>query len=65
MTDVEKITYKAALDAAVTVEGIIGDFYSEAAEQSGSLMADIPELFRVLAENRSKRKLLLALFHQG
>ncbi len=44
-----------ALAKALTIEERIIDFYTTAAEQSKSLMADIPRAFTLVAKKRNKR----------
>ena len=44
-----------ALAKALTIEERIIDFYTTAAEQSKSLMADIPRAFTSVAKKRNKR----------
>jgi hypothetical protein len=44
-----------ALAKALTIEEKIIDFYTTAAEQSKSLMADIPRAFTLVAKKRNKR----------
>ena len=46
---------RAALDRAVKIEETIVRFYTEAAEQSGSLMADVPRSFSLIARKREGR----------
>ncbi|MFC1941797.1 hypothetical protein ACFLWU_01100 [Chloroflexota bacterium] len=55
----ENAVYSEALDNAIKNETIIAKFYSDAAEQSQSLMADIPRVFKLLARKRDERKLKL------
>ncbi|HEY96565.1 MAG TPA: hypothetical protein G4O16_00080 [Dehalococcoidia bacterium] len=45
-----------AVSQAVTVEDILIRFYTDAAEQSKSLMADVPRAFTLIARKRSGRK---------
>jgi rubrerythrin len=56
-------TYAESLDRAIELENNISKFYLDAAEQSKSLMADIPRAFKLIAKKReyrqSKLKLLL------
>jgi len=55
-TDIpEKISYADALSRAVEIEEKIIRFYSDAAEQSKSLMADVPRAFTTVAKKRSNR----------
>lgn len=48
--------YFEALKIAAEMEDKIIKFYSDAAEQSKSLMADIPRAFTIVAKKRSSRK---------
>ena len=56
-------SFSDALDKAIIMEEKIIKFYSDAAEQSKSLMADIPRAFMMVAKKRNNRlpelKLLL------
>ena len=56
---VEGASYSAALGKAIELEEKIMNFYSDAAEQSKSLMADIPRAFTLMAKKRIKRGLEL------
>ncbi len=49
-------SYFEALDRAIKIEEIISRFYSDAAEQSKSLMADVPRAFRLVAKKRANRQ---------
>lgn len=51
----EKASYSDALAKAVEIEERIIKFYSDAAEQSKSLMADVPRNFTMVARKRSNR----------
>jgi rubrerythrin len=51
----EERNYVDALDKAVKMEEIIVKFYSDAAEQSKSLMADIPRTFATIARKGNDR----------
>jgi len=51
----EKIAYSDALDKAVEIEERIARFYTEAAEQSKSLMADVPRAFTMITKKRNSR----------
>ena len=55
----EKASYSDALDWAIEIEGKIMKFYSDAAEQSKSLMADVPKNLAMIAKKRSSRILKL------
>ena len=55
----EKASYSDALAKAVEIEERIIKFYSDAAEQSKSLMADVPRSFTMVARKRSNRILTL------
>jgi len=45
-----------ALKRALEVEEKIVDFYNDAAEQSKSLMADVPRTFKLVAKKRNNRQ---------
>ena len=47
--------YSDALDKAIEMEGKIIKFYSDAAEQSEGLMADIPRAFKMVVKKRNNR----------
>jgi len=51
----ENASYDAALNKAVEMEEKIIKFYSDAAEQSKLLMADIPRAFAMIAKKRNMR----------
>ena len=51
----EGASYSDALDRAVEMEEEIVKFYSDAAEQSKSLMADVPRAFIMVAKKRGNR----------
>ena len=57
----EKAKYSDALNQAVEMEEKIIRFYSDAAEQSQSLLADVPRAFKMVARKRDDRKLKLVL----
>ena len=48
--------YADALKQALTLEEKTTDFYTKAAEQSQSLMADVPRNFALIAKKRESRK---------
>jgi rubrerythrin len=48
-------SYSEAVERAVEIEEKIIRFYSDGAEQSKSLMADIPRAFKIVAKKRSDR----------
>ncbi|MFC1860022.1 hypothetical protein ACFLYC_00390 [Chloroflexota bacterium] len=52
-------SYSDALDKATELEEKIVQFYSDAAEQSKSLMADVPRAFLMVAKKLDKRKTML------
>jgi len=59
-TEVAKgASYSDALGKAVEMEEKIIKFYSDAAEQSMSLMADVPRAFMQVAKKRDNRKAML------
>ncbi len=51
----EDISFADAVKQALAVEEKIIDFYNTAADQSMSLMADIPRNFKLVVKKRSKR----------
>ncbi len=51
----EEASYSEALDKAVEIEEKIIKFYLDAAEQSKSLLADVPRVFTMIAKKRSSR----------
>ena len=51
----EGVSYPDALDKAIKLEEKIGKFYTDAAEQSKSLMADVPRAFMMVAQKRNNR----------
>ncbi|MFB3884650.1 MAG: hypothetical protein ACE144_05450 [Thermodesulfobacteriota bacterium] len=55
----EKTSYSEALRRALEIEEKIIKFYSDAAEQSKSLMADIPRAFGMVAKKRGSRQTAL------
>lgn len=54
-----------ALNKALGIEGKIIKFYSDAAEQSKSLMADVPRVFTMVAKKRKDRIPKLKLLLRG
>jgi len=58
----EKISYTKVLGWAIDMEKKIGEFYSDAGEQSKSLMADVPRAFAMMAKKRGGRISILELF---
>ena len=62
----ENVAYSDVLNKAVMMEEKIIAFYTDAAEQSQSLMADIPRAFTIVAKKRGDRILKLKLLlHKG
>jgi hypothetical protein len=55
----ENETYAEALNRALEIEAKIIKFYSDAAEQSKSFMADVPIAFKLVAKKRSNRQSVL------
>ena len=51
----EKASYAEALVKAIEMEEKIIKFYLDAAEQSNSLMADVPRAFKMVAKKRGNR----------
>jgi rubrerythrin len=52
----EKTSLSEAFARALEIEEKMVKFYSDAAEQSKSLMADVPIAFRMVAKKRSRRQ---------
>jgi len=51
----DNASYSNALNKAEEIEQKMVNFYSDAAEQSKSLMADVPRIFAIVARKRSNR----------
>jgi len=51
----EDASYSDTLNKAIEIEEKIIKFYSDAAEQSKSLMADVPRTFTIVAKKRNNR----------
>ena len=51
----KEASYSDALDKAIGIEEKIIKFYTDAAEQSRSLMADVPRAFTMVAKKRNNR----------
>ena len=51
----ENASYSDALDKAIEMEEKIIKFYSDAAEQSKFLLADVPRAFALIAKKRNNR----------
>lgn len=61
----ENARYSDALNQAVKMEEKITEFYSTAAEQSKSLLADLPRIFTMVAKKRGNRiSMLRSLLHK-
>ncbi len=59
------VSYSSVLNEAVEMEEKIIEFYSDATEQSKSLLADIPRIFTMVAKKRGKRRAELeSLLHE-
>lgn len=58
----ENASYNDVLEKAIDLEAKIGKFYSDAAEQSKPLMADVPRAFMLIAKKRTKRESELKSF---
>lgn len=54
-----KTNYTEALKNAIEVEEKIQKYYSDSAEMSKSLMADIPRVFERISKKKDKRKISL------
>ena len=52
-------SYSEALEKAVEIEDKIIKFYTDAAEQSKSLLADVPRAFTMIARKRNNRLSML------
>jgi len=62
----QEANYSEALDRAIEMEENIKKFYSDAAEQSKSLMADVPRAFVMIAKKRDSRiSMLKSLLGKG
>jgi hypothetical protein len=57
---VDHTSYSDALGKAIKIEEKIKKFYLDAAEQSKSLMADVPRNFMIIAKKRTNRGLKLS-----
>ena len=55
-------TFAEAIQCAMKIEEKIVEFYNVAAEQSKSLMADIPRAFKLVVKKRNKRQSTLKSF---
>ena len=55
----ENTSYTEALNRALKMEETIIVFYLDAADQSKSLMADVPRAFKFVAKKRSNRQAML------
>ena len=53
------LSYSDVLEKAIKIEERIQKYYSDSAEMSKSLMADIPRVFERIAKKRDKRKMEL------
>jgi len=51
--------YAGSLKKALANEEVISRFYQDAAEQSKSLMADVPRAFKLVAKKRGERQSVL------
>jgi len=52
----EKDSYSKALNKAIEIEEKIIKFYSDAAEQSKSFLADVPRAFKIIAKKRENNR---------
>jgi len=59
----EDVSYADVLVRAIRIEEKIQKYYSDSAEMSKSLMADIPLVFERIAKKRDKRMMQLGLFY--
>ena len=61
----ESAAYSDALNKTVKMEGKIINFYTDAAEQSKSLLADVPRVFTLIVRKRVDRRAKLeSLLHK-
>jgi len=51
----DNASYPEAVNKAIEIEKLIAGFYSDAAGQSQSLMADVQRVFKLLARKRAER----------
>lgn len=51
----ENASYSEALEGAIEVEETLARFYSDAAQQSKSLLADMPRIFMLIVRKRQDR----------
>jgi len=60
----DSVSYSEALERSIEIEEKIIEFYSDAAEQSKSLLADVPRVFTMVVKKRGERipKLELLLY---
>ena len=52
----ENVSYSDAVDRAIGMEEKVIKFYSDAAEQAKSLLADVPRAFTMIARKRNNRE---------
>ena len=52
----ENATFEETIQSALKIEEKIIEFYNVAAEQSKSLMADVPRAFKLVVKKRNKRQ---------
>ncbi len=60
----ENVSYSGVFNKAIRMEEKIIKFYSDAAEQSQSLLADVPRIFAMVAKKRGGRRAKLESFLQ-
>ncbi|MFC2008003.1 hypothetical protein ACFLVB_05375 [Chloroflexota bacterium] len=51
----DKSNYADVIEQAIEIEGKVTKFYSDAAEQSDTLLADIPAAFTLIVKKRASR----------
>jgi len=61
----DAVSYTEALAHAIEIEEKIKRFYSEAASQAKSLLADLPRVFALIAKKRESRSLILKSLLSG
>lgn len=55
MIDVQHVSYEESINKIIDMEEKIIRFYTDAAEQCQSLMADVPRIFSLIANKRKQR----------
>lgn len=63
--DTKKASFKDTLSAALEMENMNSAFYSKAAEQSKSLLADVPRAFLTMVKLKEERREKLSILLKG